>query len=99
MLKTNSYFNGKVVSIGLQTSTLAATVGVMDVGDYQFDTSQHEVITVISGKLSVKLPGSELWQDFVDGDSFEVAPNQVFELRVALQTAYFCTYQDKQTLR
>lgn len=95
MLKINQYFDGKVASIGLQTSTLPATVGVMEVGDYQFDTNQYEVMTVVSGKLTVKLPGAAQWQDFTNGDSFEVAAGKVFELKVPIQTAYFCTYENK----
>lgn len=95
MLKTNTYFEGKVASIGLQTSTLTATVGVMDIGEYRFDTSQHEVMTVVSGQLTVKKSGSDEWQDFVHGDSFEIAAGHSFELKVPIQTAYFCTYEDK----
>ncbi|MBX2846857.1 MAG: pyrimidine/purine nucleoside phosphorylase [Acidiferrobacterales bacterium] len=94
MLKINQYFDGKVASIALNTATLPATVGVMDIGDYQFDTSQHEVMTIISGQLSVKLPGSNEYQDFSTGDQFEVAANQAFSLKVPIQTAYFCTYRD-----
>ena len=95
MLKTNSYFDGNVASIGLQTSSLPATVGVMNIGNYRFDTNQHEVMTVISGHLKVKLPGSNEWVNFRDGDSFDVAANASFELEVSIQTAYFCTYEDK----
>ena len=95
MLKTNKYFDGKVASIGLQTSTLPATVGVMDIGEYTFDTNQHEVMTVVSGQLTVKLPGSNDWTDYTDGDSFDVPANTAFDLRVPMQTAYFCTYEDK----
>lgn len=95
MLKTNKYFDGKVASIGLQTSTLPATVGVMDIGEYTFDTNQHEVVTVISGQLTVKLPDSNDWADYTDGDSFEVLANTSFDLQVPMQTAYFCTYEDK----
>ncbi len=95
MLNINQYFEGKVASIELKTSTLPATVGVMDIGEYQFDTSQHEVVTVINGHLSVQLPGSDQYQDYFDGDQFEVAANKTFLLKVPVQTAYFCTYQDK----
>ena len=95
MLKTNQYFDGKVASIALQTTTLPATVGVMDIGDYQCDTVQHEIITIISGCLSVKLPDNEKFTEFKDGDSFEVAAGKTFALKVAVQTAYFCTYEDK----
>lgn len=94
MLKINQYFDGKVASIALQTEKCAATVGVMDIGDYQFDTTQHEVMTVVSGMLSVKLPGSENWQNYKSGESFAVAAGHIFDLQVRVQTAYFCTYNN-----
>jgi len=75
MLEINQYFDGKVASIGLHTANLPATVGVMDVGEYTFDTSQHEVMTVINGKLTVKLPDSDEWLDYTDGNSFAVPAN------------------------
>jgi uncharacterized protein YaiE (UPF0345 family) len=49
-LDVNEYFDGNVKSIGFQTETLRATVGVM------------------------------------------VAANQKFQLQVAVDTAYLCTY-------
>lgn len=93
MFKVNEYFEGKVKSIAFQTKTLPATVGVMAVGDYEFDTSQKEVMTVVSGQLTVKLPGSNQWQDFPAGKSFIVAANEKFQLKVAEETAYLCTYE------
>ena len=93
MFKVNEYFDGKVVSLGFQTETLPATVGVMAPGDYEFGTSKKEVMTVVSGALTVKLPGSDDWQIYNAGDSFEVAANQTFQLQVAVDTAYLCTYE------
>ncbi len=93
MFKVNNYFDGTVVSIGFQTETLPATVGVMAPGEYEFGTSKKEVMTVVSGALTVKLPGSDNWQTFNAGDSFEVAANQTFQLQVAVDTAYLCTYE------
>lgn len=93
MLKVNEYFDGNVKSIGFQTATLPATVGVMAPGDYEFGTSQKEVMTVVSGSLTVKLPGNESWQTFKDGDAFEVPANSRFQLKVAVDTAYLCTYE------
>jgi len=91
-LDVNEYFDGKVKSIALQTETLPATVGVMAPGEYTFGTSQDEVMTVVSGALTVKLPGAEEWQTFGQGESFSVAANASFDLKVAIDTAYFCTY-------
>lgn len=93
MLKVNEYFDGKVVSIALQTETLPATVGVMEPGDYEFGTSQKEVMTIVSGKMDVLLPGSEEWQIFTHGESFEIEANVKFKVRLSGQTAYFCTYE------
>ncbi|NGZ07547.1 MAG: pyrimidine/purine nucleoside phosphorylase [Magnetococcales bacterium] len=92
MLKVNDYFGGQVKSIGFQSATLPATVGVMVPGEYEFGTSQLETMTVISGTLTVKLPGSADWQTFQPFESFQVPANTRFQLRVGVDTAYLCTY-------
>ncbi len=93
MLKTNEYFDGNVVSIAFQTETLPATVGVMAVGEYEFNTDKRETITVVSGALTVKLPNSNDWKTFSDGESFIVDADQSFQLKVSVETAYLCTYE------
>jgi purine/pyrimidine-nucleoside phosphorylase len=93
MLKVNEYFEGKVKSIAFQTATLPATVGVMEVGEYQFDTSKKETVTIVSGSLTVKLPGSDQWQTFPSGKTFVVDAHKVFQLKVDEETAYLCTYE------
>jgi uncharacterized protein YaiE (UPF0345 family) len=92
MFKINQYFDGKVASIAFQTATLPATVGVMAIGEFEFGTSQKETMTVVSGALTVRLPGSEDWTTFEQGDRFVVAANETFQLRVGVETAYLCTY-------
>lgn len=92
-LTVNEYFNGNVKSISFQTKTLPATVGVMVPGEYTFDTSKKEVVTVISGCLTVQLPGSEEWIAHPPQSSFEVAANKSFLLKVTEDTAYLCTYE------
>lgn len=92
MLDVNEYFDGTVKSISFQTETLPATVGVMAAGEYTFSTNQYEKMTVISGALTVKLPENEDWICFRDNESFEVAANKSFDLKVAADTAYLCTY-------
>lgn len=92
MLDVNEYFEGNVKSIGFNTATLPATVGVMAPGEYRFDTSQPETMTVVSGALTVKLPGTENWKTYRAGDSFKVAENLSFDLQVKVDTAYLCTY-------
>ena len=92
MLNVNSYFDDKVKSIAFQGQDLATTVGVMDIGEFTFGTSQFETMTVIDGELEVKLPGAENWQRFTNGEQFEVASNTSFDVKVVRQTAYHCTY-------
>ncbi|WP_316979110.1 pyrimidine/purine nucleoside phosphorylase [Shumkonia mesophila] len=92
MFKVNDYFDGKVKSIAFQTATLPATVGVMAPGEYEFGTSQKETMTVVSGALTVKLPDGGDWQTFGKGQSFVVAADRKFQLKVAVDTAYLCTY-------
>ncbi|ABK45032.1 protein of unknown function DUF1255 [Magnetococcus marinus MC-1] len=92
MLKVNEYFDGAVKSIGFQSETLPATVGVMAPGAYTFGTDQKETMTVVSGALTVKLPGQDGWQRFAAAEHFEVEANQSFELKVEVATAYLCTY-------
>ncbi|MEH6591771.1 MAG: pyrimidine/purine nucleoside phosphorylase [Halioglobus sp.] len=93
MLTVNEYFEGNVKSIAFEGSELPSTVGVMAPGDYTFGTNQREYMTVVHGQLTVKLPGSEDWAIFTDGDTFIVEANQSFDLKVASATAYLCKYE------
>ena len=91
MLNVNEYFEGNVKSIGFQGDPLASSVGVMAPGEYEFATSQKEVMTVISGELVVSLPGTDSFEVYPAGAAFEVEANQKFQLKVATETAYLCT--------
>ncbi|UZE95988.1 pyrimidine/purine nucleoside phosphorylase [Alkalimarinus alittae] len=93
MLNVNQYFDGKVASIGLKTKDLPATVGVMVPGEYTFGTEKREYMTVISGALTVKLPGESDWKTFSEGETFIVEANQSFDLKVEIDTAYLCKYE------
>lgn len=93
MFKTNEYFDGKVKSIAFETGDGPATVGVMAPGEYEFGTSQQEIMSVVSGGLDIKLPGSDSWQSFGPGTSFTVEANQSFGVKVAVESAYLCLYK------
>ena len=94
MFKTNEYFEGKVKSIAFSAGGGPATVGVMAPGDYEFGTDKKEIMTVVSGRLSVKLPGEADWMDFPKGGTFSVPAKSKFQLKVAEDTAYLCLYVD-----
>ena len=93
MLKVNEYFDGNVKSISFESPTLPASVGVMAPGEYEFGTSQKETMTVVSGELVVCLPGESEFRSYPAGEHFVVEANQKFQLKVATDTAYLCTYE------
>lgn len=93
MLKSNSYFDNRVKSIALDNRDGNSTVGVMDIGDYEFGTSTVEYMTVISGELTVLLPGETEWKTYGKGETFIVAKDSKFKLQVKEQTAYHCLYK------
>ena len=92
MPSVNHYFDNKVTSIAFQTATKPATVGVMEIGEYEFGTSEFETMTVVSGALTVKLPDTTEWQTFNAGEQFTIDANQKFQVKVDVETAYLCTY-------
>ena len=93
MFKVNEYFDGKVKSIAFASPEGPATVGVMAPGDYEFGTSSIEIMSVIAGAMDIKLPGTEKWQTVKAGESFEVAANVKFGVRMQVETAYLCLYK------
>ncbi|MBU0943455.1 MAG: pyrimidine/purine nucleoside phosphorylase [Proteobacteria bacterium] len=93
MFKTNEYFDGKVKSIAFTSLEGPATVGVMAGGEYTFGTDSIEIMTVVSGAMDIKLPGSDAWKTFHTGESFEVAKGVKFGVRVATETSYLCLYK------
>src|SRR5690348_13307501 len=49
MLQHNTYFDGNVQSIGFERHGRRATVGVIDAGEFRFNTGSPERMTVVSG--------------------------------------------------
>lgn len=92
MIKVNEYFDGNVKSLGFATTDGTATVGVMAPGEYEFGTGKPEVMHVIAGALTVKLPGSDEWVTFAAGSKFNVPGDSKFQLQVAIDTAYLCEF-------
>ncbi|MBQ0760817.1 MAG: pyrimidine/purine nucleoside phosphorylase [Gammaproteobacteria bacterium] len=92
MIKHNSYFDNNVQSLGFATDTKPASVGVMAAGEYRFGTEAAERMEVISGALTVLLPGQTEWETFAAGQGFDVPGNSHFDLQVAVSTAYLCIY-------
>lgn len=93
MFKTNEYFNGKVKSIALESAEGKATIGVMAKGEYEFGTSTIEVMTVISGKLTIQQPNEREWKAYKKFESFVVEKGVKFKVKCDEDTPYICLYK------
>lgn len=93
MFNVNEYFEGNVKSLAFENSTGKQTAGVMAEGEYEFGTSTVEVMTVISGILTVQLPGTDEWKSYIPGDSFEIDKDVKFKVKVEEPSAYLCLYK------
>jgi len=90
-VKHNTYFEGRVQSLALDTEEGKATVGVMLPGEYTFSASTEELMTIISGELNVKLPNG-IWELYYPTESSEVRAKQSFEVSCEKDVAYICHY-------
>jgi len=93
MFKVNEYFGGNVKSLSFENTEGPVTVGVMAPGEYEFGTSTVEYMTVTSGKLTILLPGETEWKSYKPFETFIVAKDTKFKVRVAEQSAYKCVYK------
>jgi uncharacterized protein YaiE (UPF0345 family) len=93
MINVNEYFDGRVKSLALENSEGAVTCGVMLPGDYEFGTSTVEYMTVVSGKLTVQLPGETQWKEYKPFETFIVEKDKKFKVKVEETTAYKCLYK------
>ncbi len=91
--KANIYFDGKVTSRTVVFEDGSRkTLGIMLPGEFEFTTADKEVMEIISGELDVLLPGENTWKAFRGGQSFEVAANSTFGLKVRSLTDYCCSF-------
>ena len=91
--KANIYFDGKVTSRTLifpDGST--KTLGVMLPGEYEFNTVEKEIMEIMADELEVMLPGTDDWQKVTGGESFEVAANAKFTVKIRELTDYCCSF-------
>ena len=93
MFDVNEYFDGNVKSITFSADGGPATVGVMAVGEYVFGTSNIEHMTLVSGAMSVKLPGEDDWRDIAVNETFIVEANVEFGVNIKGEASYLCLYK------
>jgi uncharacterized protein YaiE (UPF0345 family) len=92
MLKHNVYFEGKVQSIGFERNGRRQTAGVIDSGEFHFNTDAAERMTVVSGELAVRFDRANDWTAYPAGTSFEIAAKSGFDVRATFPTAYLCEF-------
>ncbi len=91
--EANIYFDGKVTSrTVLFSDGSKKTLGVMLPGDFEFSTGDKELMEIFSGEMDVLLPGEAKWKTILGGQSFEVAPNAKFKLKVKKLSDYCCSF-------
>jgi purine/pyrimidine-nucleoside phosphorylase len=91
-MKHNTYFDGKVQSLGINTDEGYATVGVIEPGKYTFKTDCEEHMTIIAGSMNVKMPGGS-WRQMSEKTLFIVPPNVSFDVDASADVAYICYYK------
>jgi purine/pyrimidine-nucleoside phosphorylase len=92
MLKHNAYFEGKIQSIGFERKGRRMTSGVIDAGEFHFDTDAPERMSVTSGELSVRLAGGSEWARYPAGTAFEIPGKSGFDVRATEPSAYLCEF-------
>jgi uncharacterized protein YaiE (UPF0345 family) len=93
--EANVYFDGKVVSYGVtfEDGTFK-TLGVMQVGEYEFGTAKAEIMEILNGELEVTLPDATEAITIKGGESFNVPENSKFKVVVKELSDYCCSYID-----
>ncbi|CUU47208.1 pyrimidine/purine nucleoside phosphorylase [Clostridium beijerinckii] len=91
--KANMYFDGKVTSRTIIFEDgERKTLGIMLPGDYEFGTGDKEVMEILGGSMDVKLPSSDKFVTYKEGDTFTVPANSKFSLIVKEVADYCCSY-------
>ena len=91
----NIYFEGKVISRNIFFKDGSKkTLGVMLVGEYEFNTESREMMEIISGRLYLKLQNDEDWKLIEGGMNFNIPKNSSFNLKIIELVNYTCSYFD-----
>jgi len=91
--EANIYFGGGVTSrTVLFADGTKKTLGIMQPGEYTFNTAAAEVMEILAGELEVLLPGEQDWRVVRGGESFQVPANASFQLRVQTLSDYCCSF-------
>lgn len=91
--KANVYFDGKCVShTVLFADGSKKTIGVILPSKLTFNTGAPEIMEILGGACRVQLAGSDDWQTYRAGQSFEVPGNSSFQIDVQDTVDYVCHF-------
>jgi len=91
--KANVYFEGKVTSrTVIFEDGERKTLGIMLPGDYEFGTGDKEIMEILGGSMDVKLPDSDKFVTYKEGENFTVPANSKFSLIIKEVADYCCSY-------
>ena len=82
MAQHNSYFDGKVQSVGFARNGRKQTVGVIEPGEFHFGTDAAEEMAITDGSCEVVLDGATATASYGAGTAFEVPAKSGFTIRV-----------------
>ncbi len=92
--KANIYYDGQVTSRSVTTAEgEKITLGIMLPGSYNFGTGAPELMEVTQGSCRVKLAGSDEWNSYGAGESFNVPGNSNFDIEVVEVMDYICHFE------
>jgi purine/pyrimidine-nucleoside phosphorylase len=91
--KANVYYDGKVTSRTiLFADGTRKTLGVMLPGNYEFSTGAPEAMEILAGEMQVLLPDAKEWRTYREGETFQLAANTSFKLKIDAVADYCCSY-------
>ena len=91
--EANVYFDGGVTSRTIVfPDGSKKTLGIMQPGEYGFNTGAAELMEILSGELTVLLPGATEWVAVKGGEAFEVPENSSFKMKVTAVSDYCCSF-------
>ena len=91
----NVYFDGRCVSHSLQLPDgNKKSIGVILPGTLRFNTAAAERMECVAGQCEYRLDGAgDAWSTSNPGESFSVAANASFEIRVEAAYHYICHFE------
>ncbi|MCG6976693.1 MAG: pyrimidine/purine nucleoside phosphorylase [Acidiferrobacterales bacterium] len=91
----NIYFDGGVTSRTIRfPGGEVKTLGIIQPGEYSFETDKKEVMDIQSGEVEVLLPDESEWHRIKAGETFEVKANATFRIKALSLTDYCCSFVD-----